>query len=633
MDHDLSAVDLFCGGGGFSEGFRQAGFDITHAIDIDEEACDTYRLNHPSTEVINSNLMEYSPADLPEDTDVLIGSPPCGEFSTSKRGGAGNAEEGMKLVDRFLYFVHELEPTHWVMENVPRLENHLTEFRGGDAGGIPELNEGQVHIDRSEVFLCSDYGTPQRRRRLLSGRFPDPIEPGEDEESVLLDQVRDDYPRPSERAERGTYVEDPVYERLRVPVDDLSDHFYDTHLTEREKREIQLLKEDHSFYGPMAFPDDKEDTARTVIAMNRRIARETIVLDEGTPPSGAPDMTRYRKPTIRELATIQGFPITYQFTGRSVAQKRRRVGDAVPPPMAYRLALGVLQAEGYDVRNATPAVPNEVPDLDYDLSDLGTTPRSRRKLPLTRNFRHHVPYDDMREFRVDIETAGDPPIHPVANAVGGDLEHPVRFRAVFYEGYAKSVRKEPVGIDRSLEFLRDYVSDNPGQTEQVQGFLGALGDRLDPIVPDATTLQGIRTRRATHGDPREYEILDRIAAKEGREPQLVDEFFPQEEHPLSDRHPVGDVLGGTEMPVRTLMKLVAANYVAHKLNHCGRWITANREEVFLPEDCELTPEQIPSRVPCLSRAPANGCIEDVVNRISDRGWDKVELGAQAGQAD
>lgn len=633
MGHDLSAVDLFCGGGGFSEGFRQAGFDITHAVDIDEGATDTYRLNHPETTVIEENLMELDPDDLPDDVDIVIGSPPCGEFSTSKRGGAGDAQEGMKLVDRFLYFVHELDPEYWIMENVPRLEEHLTEYRGGDYEGISELDSGeQVHIERSDRYMCSDFGTPQRRRRLFSGSFPDPVRPHPDDSPVVLDQIRSDYPRPTERPGDITRVHDSLYEGISVDVDRFSDHFYNTHLTPREKKEIQILKEDHSFYGPMSFPDDKEDTSRTVIAMNRRIARETIVLEEETPPSGSPEMTRFRKPTIRELATIQGFPITYQFTGTSVAQKRRRVGDAVPPTMAYRLALGILRDKGHSIEDAAPDVSTSVPPLEYDLSDEDTTPRKRRKLPLTRSFRHHVPYDDMRQYRVDIETTGDPPVHPVSKAMGGRLEQPVRFQAVYYQGYAQNVRKEAVSLERSLIFLQQYVNTRPGEGERVRKFLESIGGELDPIVPDATTLQGIRTRRASSNEPREYEILETIAAKEGDEPELVDRYFPRDEYPIDDTHRV-EVLGGSEMPVRTLMKLVAANYVCHKLNHCGRWVSENKSEVFLPGDYELDSDDLPEEVPCVNHPPSNGCVEDLFNRLSAQGLEHPDFGTQLSGAD
>jgi len=131
MDHGFTVVDLFCGGGGFSEGFRQAGFHIVHAVDNDQRACETYKKNilaNERTTVECRDILDLEPSQLPDDVDVLIGSPPCTEFSSSKNGGDGDIEEGMRLVARFLYFVAELEPNYWLMENVPRL-NQVERFQ------------------------------------------------------------------------------------------------------------------------------------------------------------------------------------------------------------------------------------------------------------------------------------------------------------------------------------------------------------------------------------------------------------------------------------------------------------------------------------------------------------------------
>lgn len=631
MEDRYTVIDLYCGGGGFSEGFRQAGFEVTHAIDIDGEARKTYEMNDPGdTRVIDADLSDFEPSDLTDDIDIVIGSPPCGEFSTSKRGGNGDASKGLELVDRFLYFVHELEPKYWVMENVPRLENHLEKCRGGNEGEIPDLDVGEeVHLQRRDRFDCSDFRTPQRRKRLFSGDFPNPIE---SHSPVLsLDEIRRAFPRPTERSGDQTYIVDPLYDDIEISTDRLSDHFYNTHLTERECKEIEVLKEDHSYYGPMSFPDVKEKASRTVISLNRRIARETLVLEEETPPSEGPSFSEYRKPTIRELATIQGFPVTYQFSGTSVAQKRRRVGDAVPPTMAYQIALGILEEEGHDIKDMMPSPSKVHPRLDYDLSDRRTTTRSRRKLTIARNFRHHVPYDDMRKFRVDLETTDTSPQHPLSSGAGQDLKHPVGFQVVFYRGYAKEVEKEVVPFDQALDFLREFEAANPKDQAKIRRLLRAITDELNPLVPDAMTLQGIRTRRVDRDDPLEYEILETIAAKNEDEKKIVDRHFPLKEY--RDENFRVDILGGTDIPVRELMKLIAAHYVAHKLNYCGRWISRNPEEVFLPADFEISQEDIPKQVPCINRTPTQGCIEDLFIRIAERGWEMVEVQSQSAHSD
>lgn len=623
MEAEYTVVDLFCGGGGFSEGFRQAEeFDIACAVDVDAAAVQTYELNAPeSTEVLQRDLIELEPEELPEEVDVLIGSPPCKQFSYSNNGGNGDIQEGMELVDRFLYFVHELDPDYWVMENVPRLGDYLPECRGGGDEGNPWLDDGEaVHVERSDILNSEDFGTPQRRRRLFSGSYPNPIEA--EKEPLSLGAIRRSFPRPTSRPDPSGIVDDPIEEYdIRLQHEDLTDHFYNSHLTRREKKEIEVLKEDHSYYGPMSFPDEKDVPSRTVVAMNRRIARETLVLEEENPPSEAPDLSRYRKPTLRELATIQGFPITYQFTGTTMAQKRRRIGDAVPPTVSYRIALGILQAEGHDISGAEPVVSEVTPAIEYDFSDRDTTPRKRRKLTFSRTFRHHVPYDDMREFRVDLETSGNTTEHPLSSLVESDWNHPVEFQVVFYRGYASSVEKERVSFDRTWQYLEQFCTQYD-EGERVRKFLCTLVNRMGDEIPDASTLQANRSRRMDWNDPVEYRLLEQIAAKDPDDTGVVDEFFPRDIY--GEMTIDLDILDGTQVPVRLLMKMVGAHYMAHKLNYCSRWICDHHDRVFFPEDVGLEPEELPDEWSCISSPPAHGCIEDTFELIVNQGWASKE---------
>lgn len=630
MASDLTVIDLFCGGGGFSEGFRQAGFEVVQAVDFAEGACETYALNAPDeTTVENADLLELDPESLPNDIDVLIGSPPCKEFSSAKNGGSGDIQKGMELVDRFLYFVHELEPEYWIMENVPRLDKYLTEYRGASPGEIPLLDEDErIHIPRRERFDCDEYGTPQRRTRLFSGDFPDPIKV--EKSPPTFEAVRCAFPRPTGEYVDTEKVQDPLdrYD-VELPLGRLSDHFYNTHLTKRETREIAVRKEDHSFYGRMSFPDDKDKTSRTVVATNRRIARETLVMEEDEPPDTMSSLSVYRKPTLRELATIQGFPITYQFTGNTLAQKRRRIGDAVPPTMAYQLALGIRCKEGDDISAIEPEVDEELSELDYDLSDEDTTPRKRRKLSLSRSFRHHVPYDDMRKRRVDLETTDATLRHPLSEFVEGELPHPVCFQVVFYRGYAKTVEKEVVSFDRALEYLAEFTRMYD-EHNRVERFLNTLVEDLGPDIPDATTLQAIRSRRMDVDEPVEYDLLERIAAKDSDERGIVDEYFPRSEYEDVDFEV--EILDGTDLPARTLMKMVAVHFVAHKLNHCSRWISEHPDRTYLPDDVTLDLDDVSGTPECVSNTPACGCIEETLGRLV-REWQRDGVGGEAGFAD
>ena len=59
-----SVLDLFCGCGGLSEGFRQSGFKIIGGIDVNESAIKTYHHNFPEANAICTDLMEFNETDI-----------------------------------------------------------------------------------------------------------------------------------------------------------------------------------------------------------------------------------------------------------------------------------------------------------------------------------------------------------------------------------------------------------------------------------------------------------------------------------------------------------------------------------------------------------------------------------------
>lgn len=574
MREGPTAVDLFCGGGGFSEGLEQAGFVITHATDIDSGACETYRLNHPDTEVIEADLLELDPDAFPTDIDLLFGSPPCTEFSWAKQGGGGDIDEGMQLVKRFLYFVIELEPDYWIMENVPRLDNYLPEVV--EFEDIPWCDEEGVLELEKHILSADEFGAPQRRDRLFSGDFPVP-EPS-DESVPSFGEIRENFPRPVAGQREGDVVEDPTYD-LRLDAEELTDHFYNSHLTHREAKEIEVRKVDHSYYGRMSFPDDPEVPSRTVLATNRRVARETLVMEEENAPDG---LSRFRKPTIREIATIQGFPITYQFTGNSQAQKWRRVGDAVAVPVAYRIGQTLRAAMGHDIPEE-PDIAGTCPPLETDLNERDTSWKGRRNLSISRKFRHHVPCDHKQSFRVDVETDKENGTrNPISTVLDQDIHHPVTYDVKLYRGYSTDVESTGIDLERSLDLVDDLLDQHPKLTAEVSTIIDGFLDELGPNVPDMTTLQAIRSRRHERDEPLEYELLELISSYDGT--GIVDSELPRSkfDRDVSVRLP-NLQSDGTDLPGRVVMKLLGANYLCYKLNHCGKWMRANPDDVYLPE--------------------------------------------------
>lgn len=144
----MKVIDLFCGAGGFSEGLRQSGFDIVLGIDNWDGALESFRMNFPKAETICMDILYLEKDELPE-ADVLIGSPPCQEFSPLGIKKGNDADT--KCLKKFLELGKQFK--YVIGENVPNIKPYIN--------GI-----------HSQTLRACQFGLWHRRDRLFFGRFP-----------------------------------------------------------------------------------------------------------------------------------------------------------------------------------------------------------------------------------------------------------------------------------------------------------------------------------------------------------------------------------------------------------------------------------------------------------------------------
>jgi DNA (cytosine-5)-methyltransferase 1 len=164
MTRIISTVDLFCGAGGLTHGFEQAGVPVKAGYDIDPACKFPYERNNKAKFILQ-DVENISGSDLAKhfsasSIKVLVGCAPCQPFSSYSRRYNDRLSKWNLLQD-FARLIAECEPDIISMENVLQLKHHsvFEEF-------IAQLKKLNYSFESYEVN-CLDYGIPQSRKRLV----------------------------------------------------------------------------------------------------------------------------------------------------------------------------------------------------------------------------------------------------------------------------------------------------------------------------------------------------------------------------------------------------------------------------------------------------------------------------------
>lgn len=162
----MKIVDLFCGAGGFSQGFRMAGHEILGGVDIDPDACATYALNFPGAKAICGDLrrpeVREQAAALARGADIVVGGPPCQSFSQVRNHDRLLDDPRNILYREYVRVLEVAQPPAFVMENVPGLSQMRVQERIAQELSL----DGAYEVEARIVDAC-DFGVPQARQRIV----------------------------------------------------------------------------------------------------------------------------------------------------------------------------------------------------------------------------------------------------------------------------------------------------------------------------------------------------------------------------------------------------------------------------------------------------------------------------------
>jgi DNA (cytosine-5)-methyltransferase 1 len=317
-----NAISTFSGCGGSSLGYKMAGFRVLWANEFVPAAQDTYRANHPATQLDTRDIRQVSGKDIldaiklkPGELDLFDGSPPCASFSTAGRRDEGwgkvkaYSDTKQRTDDLFYEYarlVREVQPRIFVAENVSGLVK-------GTAKGyfkliLEELKRCGYKVE-ARLLDAQWLGVPQMRQRLIfigvrndlpaAPIFPSPLPYRYSVKDALIGV--DDYIDPETNISRFAIGSEWEYISIGTS----------------STRYLNLKRS--ALNGPSF----------------------SVTAQAGNPSTaGVTHPTEKRKFSISELKRIGGFPDDFILTG-SYEQQWERIGRAVPPVMMMHIATAV----------------------------------------------------------------------------------------------------------------------------------------------------------------------------------------------------------------------------------------------------------------------------------------------------
>ena len=343
MKDKFKVLDLFCGCGGLSSGFIEAGYNVVLGIDNWKDAIFTFEKNHNISKGIVADLFFETPKSIAKKTgitkvDIIIGGPPCQGFSIA--GKRIIDDERNKLYKSFVNFVEFYKPKAFLMENVP----NIISMGGGEVkDSIIKDFKKLGYTVVSKVLLASEFGVPQNRKRaffvgtLSKSEFLFPL--FIKKTLITSKDAISDLPEIS-LSDGTKYIYEPKSE-FQKDIRKSSTGIFNHQITNHSEHTISIIKKVPDGGNYKNLPKEFQQTRNVNIAWTRLNSNKpSFTIDTGHRHHFHYKYNRV--PTVRESARIQSFSDNFIFYGSKTSQYRQ-VGNAVPPILSKFIATALSE--------------------------------------------------------------------------------------------------------------------------------------------------------------------------------------------------------------------------------------------------------------------------------------------------
>ncbi len=351
--NEINIISLFSGCGGLDLGFEKAGFTVPVANEYDPTIFETFKVNHPYTHLIESDIRKVTKEDitpfLSGEIDGIIGGPPC--QSWSEAGSLKGIEDvrGQLFFD-YIRILEDFKPKFFLAENVSGM---LANRHSEAVQNIIRLFEDAGYDVSLTMVNAKDYGVAEERKRVFYIGF---------RKDLNIDFV---FPK-------GSTEDDDKKITLRDIIWDLQETAVPA--GPKNQHNPAAINNNEYFtgdYSPIFMSRNRvkcwDEQAFTVQASGRQCQlhpqapkMKKFGKDDCRFVEGMEDL--YRRMTIREIARVQGFPDDFKFIYKETNNAYKMIGNAVPVNLAYEIAVAIklfLEGKGNEVVGIDAGVKNK----------------------------------------------------------------------------------------------------------------------------------------------------------------------------------------------------------------------------------------------------------------------------------
>jgi DNA (cytosine-5)-methyltransferase 1 len=304
--YKFKVISTFSGGGGSSLGCVWSGGKVLAAVEWDDNAVATYRLNFPNTPVIHRDIAKVTVEELlsltglqPRELDILDGSPPCQGFSTAGKRQLDDPRNS--LFKEYVRLLRGLQPKVFVMENVSGMVKG--NMKHVFAIAMRELKASGYQV-KCQLMNAMYFGVPQSRER------------------VIFIGVRNDLEiEPSH----------PIGANKVIPIRQALNELQ----LSQSDIELALLKETWQMYRVLHGKEKSKHFSLVRTSLDKPCP--TLPKDTNSTTAGIIHPSEKRRFTIPEIKRLASFPDAFQLVG-SFIEQWARIGNSVPPRFMESIA-------------------------------------------------------------------------------------------------------------------------------------------------------------------------------------------------------------------------------------------------------------------------------------------------------